>query len=87
MKLLDNYVLLEGKESGLTETKSGIFVPTAANVEETPNAKVVAVAEAVCRVKVGDVVLYNHLFDEIMVDGKRYLKGKEDGIYAILSST
>ena len=84
MKLLDDYVLLRGREDDLEQTKSGILLPKNSNVEETPSAEVVCAAKGVTRVKVGDKVLYNHLFDEIMVEGKRYLKGKEEGIYAIL---
>ena len=88
MKLLDTYVLLEVVKND--EKKLGnttLYIPTEMNTEETPRATVAFVAPDVKRAKVGDVVLYNHLFDEIMVDGKRYLKGKEDGIYAILEST
>lgn len=80
--LADRIVLeqLEAEE----KTASGIVLPDSAK-EKPKVAKVLAVGKDVKEVKVGDTVLYKSYGpDEVKVEGKEYLIGKEEDLLAIV---
>ena len=81
---LHDYVLLkEVKE----ETKGGIYVPEGADTEEARKASVLRLgSEVEIKIKTGDIVLFKpYGFDEIVLDGERFLLGREENICAILT--
>jgi len=80
--LADRIVLeqLEAEE----KTASGIVLPDSAK-EKPKAAKVLAVGKDVNEVKVGDTVLYKSYGpDEVKLEGKEYLIGKEEDLLAIV---
>jgi chaperonin GroES len=80
--LADRIVLeqLEAEE----KTASGIVLPDSAK-EKPKAAKVLAVGKDVKEVKVGDTVLYKSYGpDEVKLEGKEYLIGKEEDLLAIV---
>ena len=66
------------------KTASGIVLPDSA--KEKPNmAKVLAVGKEVKEVKTGDTVLYKSYGpDDVKVEGKDYLIGKEEDLLAVV---
>jgi len=93
IKPLSDHVFIEPVEEEKT-TESGIVIPDTADKERPMKGKILAIGpgkrdergELVpMSVKVGDVVLFRKYGpDEIEMDGKTYLVGKEDDILAIL---
>ena len=93
IKPLSDHVFIEpvGEEK---TTESGIVIPDTADKERPMKGKVLAIGpgkrnergELVpMSVKVGDMILFKKYGpDEIEMDGKTYLVGKEDDILAIL---
>ncbi|MFO0955506.1 MAG: co-chaperone GroES [Candidatus Saccharibacteria bacterium] len=80
--LADRIVLeqLEAEE----KTASGIVLPDSAK-EKPKAAKVLAIGKDVKEVKVGDTVLYKSYGpDEVKLEGKEYLIGKEEDLLAIV---
>ena len=80
--LADRIVLeqLEAEE----KTASGIVLPDSAK-EKPKAAKVLAICKDVKEVKVGDTVLYKSYGpDEVKLEGKEYLIGKEEDLLAIV---
>lgn len=77
-----NYVILEEVKK---ENASGIILPEEQE-RESYVAKVVIKAEGVkLDIKEGDTVLYQGFgFNDIEIDGKKYLIGKEENIYGKL---
>lgn len=66
------------------KTASGIVLPESAK-EKPKMAKVLAVGKEVKEVKAGDTVLYKSYGpDDVKVDGKEYLIGKEEDLLAIV---
>src|SRR3990167_1817374 len=92
-KPLSNRVFLEPLEEE-QKTKSGIVIPDTAEKEKPMKGKVLGTGpgklndkgeRVAMSVKVGDVVLFKKYGpDEIEIDGKKYLVGDEDDIFAIL---
>lgn len=81
IKPFDNYVVLE--EEIETKTDSGLILAENANIERTMIAKVVAVGLEVKKVQLEDRVCFKyHMFEETLIDKKKYLVGKEEGIFA-----
>ena len=93
IKPISDHVFIEPVEEEKT-TESGIVIPDTADKERPMKGKILAIGpgrrdergELVpMSVKVGDVVLFRKYGpDEIEMDGKTYLVGKEDDILAIL---
>lgn len=78
---LDNYVVLE--EEIETKTDSGLILAENANVERPMIAKVVAIGPDAKKVALDDRVCFKyHMFEETLIDKKKYLVGKEEGIFA-----
>lgn len=76
-----NFILLEPKD--LTETESGIVLADTANVDRPNIATVVKTGPDAIMVNAGDKVMFQyHLFDEVTIDKKQYLLGREDGVVA-----
>lgn len=66
------------------KTASGIVLPDSAK-EKPKMAKVLAVGKEVKEVKAGDTVLYKSYGpDDVKVDGKEYLIGKEEDLLAVV---
>ncbi|QQS26996.1 co-chaperone GroES [bacterium] len=66
------------------KTASGIVLPDSAK-EKPKMAKVLAVGKEVKEVKTGDTVLYKSYGpDDVKVDGKDYLIGKEEDLLAVV---
>lgn len=66
------------------KTASGIVLPDSAK-EKPKMAKVLAVGKEVKEVKVGDTVLYKSYGpDDVKVEGKEYLIGKEEDLLAVV---
>lgn len=66
------------------KTASGIVLPDSAK-EKPKMAKVLAVGKEVKEVKTGDTVLYKSYGpDDVKVDGKEYLIGKEEDLLAVV---
>ncbi len=66
------------------KTASGIVLPDSAK-EKPKMAKVLAVGKEVKEVKAGDTVLYKSYGpDDVKVDGKDYLIGKEEDLLAVV---
>ena len=93
IKPLSDHVFIEPVDEEKT-TESGIVIPDTADKERPMRGKVLAIGpgkrnergELVpMSVKVGDMILFKKYGpDEIEMDGKTYLVGKEDDILAIL---
>ncbi|MDD4931606.1 MAG: co-chaperone GroES [Candidatus Colwellbacteria bacterium] len=93
IKPLSDHVFLEpaGEEK---VTKSGIVIPDTADKEKPAQGKVLAIGpgkrndkgELVpMSVAVGDVVLFRKYGpDELEIDGKKYLVGREEDILAVI---
>lgn len=82
IKPLQNNVLLEIVEE---EKKTSIILATAEeDTRPTRKGKIVAIGEKVSLpIKVGEVVLFRPFgFDDMEVDGKKYLIGQETNIFA-----
>lgn len=80
--LLFNVLIEEEKLPEISE--SGLIVT---NNEKEPNnkGKVLEIGKKVTEVKIDDRVLFKrYLFDEIEIDKKKYLIGKEENITMIL---
>ena len=95
IKPLREYVLLEEIEQ--EETKSGILLTEDADIEKPNLAKVLSIGggqiESITTsnlfftFKEGDTVLFKrHLFDEVVLDDKKYLIGKDEGIVAVIEN-
>ncbi len=85
MKLqpLADRIVMEQLEAEET-TASGIVLPDSAK-EKPKMAKVLAVGKEVKEVKAGDTVLYKSYGpDDVKVDGKEYLIGKEEDLLAVV---
>jgi chaperonin GroES len=92
-KPLSNHLFLEPLEEE-KKTMSGIVLPDSAEKEKPIKGKVLAVGPGKIQengttramsVKVGDVVLFKKYGpDEIELEGKKYLVGDEDDIFAII---
>ncbi len=66
------------------KTASGIVLPDSAK-EKPKMAKVLAVGKEVKEVKAGDTVLYKSYGpDDVKVEGKEYLIGKEEDLLAVV---
>jgi chaperonin GroES len=66
------------------KTASGIVLPDSAK-EKPKMAKVLAVGKEVKEVKTGDTVLYKSYGpDDVKVEGKDYLIGKEEDLLAVV---
>lgn len=66
------------------KTASGIVLPDSAK-EKPKMAKVLAVGKEVKEVKAGDTVLYKSYGpDDVKVEGKDYLIGKEEDLLAVV---
>ena len=93
LKPLSNHLFIEPIEEEKT-TKSGIVLPETAEKEKPIKGEIIAVGPGKLNekgeripmsVKVGDIVLFKKYGpDEIEIDGKKYLVGKEDDILAII---
>ena len=93
IKPLSDHIFIEPVEEEKT-TESGIVIPDTADKERPMKGKVLAVGpgkrdergELVpMSVKVGDMVLFKKYGpDEIEIDGKSYLVGREDDVLAII---
>jgi len=93
IKPLSDHIFIEPVEDEMT-TDSGIVIPDTADKERPMKGKVVAVGPGkrdergevmAMSVKVGDMVLFRKYGpDEIEVDGKSYLVGREDDVLAII---
>lgn len=82
IKPLDNYVVLE--EQILTKTETGIILGDNPNLDRPNIGTILACGPDVKKVKVQDVVLIKyHLFEEILLEKKKYLIGKDEGIIAL----
>lgn len=80
---LADRIVLEQLEAE-AKTASGIVLPESAK-EKPKAAKVLAVGKDVKEVKVGDTVLYKSYGpDEVKLEGKEYLIGKEEDLLAIV---
>ena len=67
------------------KTASGIVLPDSAK-EKPKMAKVLAVGKEVKEVKAGDTVLYKSYGpDDVKVEGKEYLIGKEEDLLAVVN--
>lgn len=76
-----DYVVAEQEEAA-TKTASGLYLPGSAQ-EKPKIAKVVAVANAVREIKVGDRIVYKtYGTTDVKVDGKDYFLIKEEDILA-----
>lgn len=84
IKPLQNFVLLEELTE---ESKVGIYIPEGADKESTQQAKVIALGDEVkLKIQVGDTVMFKpFIFDEIVVEKKKYRIGEEKGIFAVIS--
>ncbi len=87
---LQDYVLLEEIKE---EVKSGIILADDADIEKPNLAKVLALGNILPNsdstgtfgIAVDATVLFKrHLFDEITLDKKQYLIGRQDGIVALI---
>ncbi len=95
IKPLSDHVFIEQMEDEKT-TESGIVIPDTADKERPMKGSVVAVGPGKrdegggfvsMSVKVGDTVLFKKYGpDEIEVDGKTYLVGREEDILAVIES-
>ena len=83
---LQDYILLEEVQE--SETKSGIILTDDSDIEKPNIATVVKKGSDVAlKIKEADSVLFKrHLFDEIVLDGIKYLLGREEGICAIINA-
>lgn len=80
---LADRIVMEQLEAEET-TASGIVLPGSAQ-EKPKMAKVIAVGKDVKEVKEGDSVIYKSYGpDEVKVDGKEYLIGKEEDLLAVV---
>ncbi|MCC7543682.1 co-chaperone GroES [bacterium] len=80
---LADRIVMEQLEAEET-TASGIVLPGSAQ-EKPKMAKVIAVGKDVKEVKAGDRVIYKSYGpDEVKVDGKEYLIGKEEDLLAVV---
>lgn len=81
IKPLDNYVVLEEEAIKLD---SSIVLAEGANIDRPIIAKVIAMGPDVTRVKLNDRVMFKyHMFDDVLIEKKKYLVGKEEGIFAL----
>ena len=95
LKPLSNHLFIEpiAEEK---KSKSGIVLPDTVEREKPMKGKVVAVGPGkmndrgeiyAMAVKVGDIVLFKNNYEgpqEVEVDGKKYLVGKEEDILAVI---
>lgn len=80
---LADRIVMEQLEAEET-TASGIVLPGSAQ-EKPKMAKVIAVGKDVKEVKAGDQVIYKSYGpDEVKVEGKEYLIGKEEDLLAVV---
>jgi co-chaperonin GroES (HSP10) len=76
---LQDYVLLEEIHS---EILSSIILPDNPDIERSNRCKIISKGEKVL-LAVGETVLIKpHMFDEIEIDKKKYLIGREESIIA-----
>lgn len=81
IKPLENYVVLE-EEAIKLDTQ--IVLTDNPNIDRPIIAKVVVAGPDVKKVKIEDRVMFKyHLFDEVVIEKKKYLVGKEEGIFAL----
>lgn len=82
IKPFENYLVLE--EENATELESGIVLTDTANVDRPNIAKVIVTGPDVKKVKKDERVLFKyHLFDEITLEKKKYLVGKDEGVIGL----
>ncbi len=80
---LADRIVMEQLEAEET-TASGIVLPGSAQ-EKPKMAKVIAIGKDVKEVKAGDQVIYKSYGpDEVKVEGKEYLIGKEEDLLAVV---
>ncbi|HAL24956.1 TPA: co-chaperone GroES [Candidatus Wolfebacteria bacterium] len=92
IKPLANHIFIDPIEAE-SMTKSGIYIPESAESKPTTGT-VIAVGEGKMNekgeripmsVKVGDTVLYKKYgLSEVEIEGRKYMVGDEDNIFAIL---
>ncbi len=78
---LADYVVAQAEEAA-TKTASGLYLP--GNAQEKPQvAKVVAVAEGVRQIKVGDRIIYKSYSNtDVKVGGENYTLVREEDVMA-----
>lgn len=85
LKPLSDKLVLEQLEME-EKTSSGIILPDSAK-EKPLKAKVLAVGKDVKEIKEGDIVLYSQYGpNEVKLDGRELLIGKEEDILAIIKA-
>ncbi len=83
IKPLPGYILLEEFKPVLE--KGGILLSEDVDMEK-PNLAIVLDSNSASGFITGDTVLFKrHLFDEIKLDNKQYLIGKEEEVVAVVS--
>ena len=83
LQLLADRIVMEQLDAE-EKTASGIVLPDSAK-EKPKMAKVLAVGKEVKEVKAGDTVLYKSYGpDDVKVEGKEYLIGKEEDLLAVV---
>lgn len=79
-----NHVVLSAPEEVKT-TASGIVLPEGVSERKTAIGEVITVGPDVKNLIDGDKVLYNEYgFDEVIIEGKKYLIGEDTSITATL---
>jgi len=93
IKPLSDHVFIDQFEEENT-TESGIVIPDTADKEKPMKGSVIAIGPGrrndkgdliPMSIKVGDTVLFRKYGpDEIEIDGKKYLVGREDDVLAVI---
>ncbi len=94
IKPLGDRVLVEGIDTSIEKTKSGIIIPDTVSKEKSEQGKIVAVGEGrrgedgklvPMSVKKGQKIIFSKYGpDEIKVDGKEYFIISESNILAVI---
>lgn len=87
---LQNYIVIKPIHEKENEmAKSGLILPSQADIEPTNKGQVMLIGDEVkLPIKVGDVVLFKpHLFDALDDGGGIILIGREEGVYAKFPNT
>jgi len=85
IKPLADYVVAQAEEAA-TKTASGLYIP--GNAQEKPKtAVVVAVAEGVRQIKVGDRIIYKSYSNtDVKVNSEEYILVREEDVLATIEA-